>query len=327
MAPTILSTLPQIDFREISLAYVALMLANFFFFILGTCFVFGRIFKLANGDKILAGTLSAWKPGLKEICCFIALINCWMLGFTYAISLILDLAVPAKIHDNAFMIYVTGAAGTISVATICVLKIFFPKTLPKFSAEKIDVPAEKNSVVPAEKSDVVPAKNLRFLNWLTPNFGENIWTFLGALLVLLVITSAISRLVPLCVPQLEDSWSQNQALVENLSELRGSAAVFFVAAISTILFAPICEEIVFRCGIYRLFKGKIGAVPAAILTGICFASLHDTAVGALPLFALSCFLSFSYERSGTIFVPMILHGIFNSNSLLQILLMPENLNF
>lgn len=145
----------------------------------------------------------------------------------------------------------------------------------------------------------------------------NVWQFFCLMLLAVTLSALLSQCVPLVFPQLKEAWAQNQMLVDNLLSLEDSRILFWaVPAIA--VFTPIFEEILFRAGIYRLLKNKMPAVPAAILTGICFAIMHDSWAGILPLAVLSCVLCYAYERTGKLAVPIIMHGLFNLNTLVAL---------
>lgn len=93
--------------------------------------------------------------------------------------------------------------------------------------------------------------------------------------------------------------------------------IFFILAV---VIAPFIEEYVFRGCIYRVLKGAIDSKWAAIWTNFMFAAMHMNLVSLLPLFILSLFLIKSYEESGDIMVPIVIHGAFNCNSFILMLL-------
>jgi membrane protease YdiL (CAAX protease family) len=107
---------------------------------------------------------------------------------------------------------------------------------------------------------------------------------------------------------------QEQGPVILFSKLSGFLPKFLFS-LAVITIAPIVEELIFRGGLYRVFKSHLTRRSSAILTSIIFAALHFNPVALLPLFIFSIFLIKSYDRSENIFVPIIMHTIFNCNSL------------
>ncbi len=96
--------------------------------------------------------------------------------------------------------------------------------------------------------------------------------------------------------------------------------ILVLMVILTVLIAPVSEELIFRGCIYRFLKGRASIAVAMIISGALFALLHHSLSTFLPLFLLGVLLAYSYEKSGTIKVPIILHSIFNLNTVTMILL-------
>lgn len=85
-----------------------------------------------------------------------------------------------------------------------------------------------------------------------------------------------------------------------------------------VVIAPLAEEFVFRGFLYGVLKQYAGAVPALIFSGISFALIHLHLPSLLPLFLLACVLTFAYELSGSLLVPMAIHALFNSVTLVGV---------
>lgn len=90
----------------------------------------------------------------------------------------------------------------------------------------------------------------------------------------------------------------------------------FVAVVA----APVAEELVFRGGIYRFLSGHLGKFSAAMATGLGFGFLHANLVGFIPLSIFGVFLCLVYEITGNLKVPMVVHALFNLNTLIMIFL-------
>ena len=110
------------------------------------------------------------------------------------------------------------------------------------------------------------------------------------------------------------------AAQEVIDIFQGAESVYvrLLAVLSFVVLAPLAEELLFRCLIYRGLKGslpKIFAKPcqyaAAAATSAVFAAVHTNAAAFVPLFAVSMVLTALYERTGSIVVPILSHGIFN----------------
>lgn len=96
--------------------------------------------------------------------------------------------------------------------------------------------------------------------------------------------------------------------------------VLLLMVFLTVLVAPVTEEIIFRGCLYRFLKDKISMIPAMAVSGTLFGLLHQSLSTFLPLFLLGVALAYAYEKSGSIKVPILIHGIFNFSTVVIILL-------
>ena len=110
-----------------------------------------------------------------------------------------------------------------------------------------------------------------------------------------------------------------QDVVELFLEIERLPTVI-VMILVTVVLAPISEEVIFRGGIYRFLKDKIGMIGGFAVSGLLFAILHQSLSTLLPLFLLGVALAYSYEKTGNLKVPILFHAIFNANTVFVILL-------
>ena len=78
-----------------------------------------------------------------------------------------------------------------------------------------------------------------------------------------------------------------------------------------LIFAPIVEEVIFRGFIYRILKSKLPIIFSMIISSTLFALIHYNVLSYILLFVLSIFLTYIYERNGSIICPIIIHSLFN----------------
>ena len=83
--------------------------------------------------------------------------------------------------------------------------------------------------------------------------------------------------------------------------------------------APIYEELLFRAGLYRFCRQKLGRGWALVISGVCFGALHGNWAGFFPLAGLGMGLALAYEATGSIRVAIIAHALFNLNTVLVLL--------
>jgi len=83
--------------------------------------------------------------------------------------------------------------------------------------------------------------------------------------------------------------------------------IFFICVIG-----PICEEIFFRGFLYKALRGKLNIGISIIAGSVIFSLLHVDPIGFVPIFILSIMLSYMYEKTGSLVVPITGHIIHNS---------------
>lgn len=95
--------------------------------------------------------------------------------------------------------------------------------------------------------------------------------------------------------------------------LRSSGQLTYIIAIvfAGVVLAPIAEEIFYRGMIYPLFRKYLGTTWGAVGAGLLFGLAHWDLWRALPLAIGGAVLCYIYEKSGSIFVSMVAHGVWN----------------
>lgn len=109
-----------------------------------------------------------------------------------------------------------------------------------------------------------------------------------------------------------------QDLIAIFNQTKSAPVIAGMLLVACVI-APISEELVFRAGIYRFIRQKLGRTPALLISGACFGALHGNYNGFLPLAVLGMLFAVVYEATGSIRVTMIAHGLFNLNTLLWLL--------
>ena len=86
-----------------------------------------------------------------------------------------------------------------------------------------------------------------------------------------------------------------------------------------IVVAPLGEELLFRAGLFRILGRFLPHWVALVLSALAFATLHWSAIHFVPLTVLGIIFALAYEKSGSLLVPVIAHGLFNLNSIVALL--------
>ncbi|HTL67978.1 MAG TPA: CPBP family intramembrane glutamic endopeptidase [Lacunisphaera sp.] len=93
------------------------------------------------------------------------------------------------------------------------------------------------------------------------------------------------------------------------------AALLFIAC----GLAPVYEELLFRAGLYRFCRQKLGRAWALVLSGCLFGALHQNLASFVPLALFGMCLALAYEATGSLVVAIVAHALFNLNTVLIVL--------
>jgi membrane protease YdiL (CAAX protease family) len=87
-------------------------------------------------------------------------------------------------------------------------------------------------------------------------------------------------------------------------------------AIGAIIVAPLFEEFIFR-GHLQTLLSRVTRMPwlAVIITSVLFSLVHHWSIW-LPIFTLSVCLGYMYERTGNLWVSVLMHAMFNGFSII-----------
>ena len=102
-------------------------------------------------------------------------------------------------------------------------------------------------------------------------------------------------------------------------ERNQSADARWVVAVFAVVVAPMQEEFLFRGYLYGIMRRYAGPAVGTVLNAALFAAIHLHLPSFGGLFVLAVCLTLAYEWSGSLFVPMMMHAMFNSFSVIQLL--------
>ena len=100
---------------------------------------------------------------------------------------------------------------------------------------------------------------------------------------------------------------------ETVSNIPLNILTVLVEIIATCLFAPVCEEIICRFGIYEYLNKKIKtSLIAMILTSVIFSVIHFYGIdGLIIIFFISLIWNYAYFKTNNLIYPIILHFLNN----------------
>ena len=137
-----------------------------------------------------------------------------------------------------------------------------------------------------------------------------------ALALPLVISAiALARVLLAACGYIDDS---PQEIVRFLAHNRSSSARWVVAVFAVVV-APMQEEFLFRGYLYGIMRRYAGPTVGIVANAALFAAIHLHLPSFGGLFVLAVCLTLAYEWSGSLFVPMAMHAIFNSFSVIDLL--------
>jgi len=129
-----------------------------------------------------------------------------------------------------------------------------------------------------------------------------------ATLPLLMLTLLLQRLVGI-EPELQDV---AKFIAQDFSWLQ---ALYILTAVFV---APLFEEFMFRGMVFPCLVKHVGLAKGTVLVSLLFAAMHFHLPAFLPLFLLSAVLCLAYWRTGSLWVGIGMHAIFNAVSILAL---------
>lgn len=104
---------------------------------------------------------------------------------------------------------------------------------------------------------------------------------------------------------------------------RGDGIWFLTSVVlTTVLFVPLAEEILFRTVLFEAIL-PAGRRRAAMITSLIFAIVHQVPEQIPALFVLGMILQKARWRRGTLAAPIFIHSAFNALSLCLVLVSPD----
>lgn len=102
----------------------------------------------------------------------------------------------------------------------------------------------------------------------------------------------------------------------------GPADIKAAIAVSAIIIAPLIEELMFRGYLYPVLKKYCGMLPSLVFTSILFGLIHKDIVAAIPLTVFSVLLILIYEKTRTLWAPIIAHAGLNASTVFATIFIP-----
>ena len=88
----------------------------------------------------------------------------------------------------------------------------------------------------------------------------------------------------------------------------GTVAMLIFGAV---VIAPVCEELLFRAVLHGALSARLSWAPAAVMTALIFATVHGIVENVPALFVLGLILQRQLRDSGSLWLPIMTHAVFN----------------
>lgn len=103
---------------------------------------------------------------------------------------------------------------------------------------------------------------------------------------------------------------------ETIVQVPSDTFEIIVEFITTCIFAPIFEEIIFRFGLYKKLNKKYNVVISMIITSLVFAIVHIYSIdGIIILLVLALMWNYSFYKTNNLMYPIMLHFFHNTYAL------------
>ncbi len=132
--------------------------------------------------------------------------------------------------------------------------------------------------------------------------GIVLWA--GIFIIVNLITQLILYLFP-----------QNMKIVEGLNDVLKLDNNFILNLLVVAVMPAICEEMFFRGFVFKSFSNnrqKKSQILAVVFSGILFGFMHIDFIRVIPTSILGIGLGYAVYKSGSIFIPMLMHFINNA---------------
>ncbi|WP_061213554.1 CPBP family intramembrane glutamic endopeptidase [Syntrophomonas wolfei] len=135
---------------------------------------------------------------------------------------------------------------------------------------------------------------------------SNYWRYgiMGGLLLMLLVL-----LLGLPINYLQPD-IRPQVFEEMLRSVQGGSEFIILLLMGAVL-APVSEELFYRGMIYPVVRGYLGPLWGAIAAGLIFGLAHWDFWRTIPLAVGGAVLCYFYEKTGSILVTMLAHGVWN----------------
>ncbi len=151
-----------------------------------------------------------------------------------------------------------------------------------------------------------------------PLSWSKVWLYAGCTLVMAMPVLVVFNLGWLYLLKKLGLPDEPQDLLAIFTKAKSPFVVALLLAVACIL-APLYEELLFRAGLYRFCRQRLGRNWALVFSGCLFGAMHMNLASFLPLAIFGIVLALAYEATGSLRVAIVAHGLFNLNTVFLLL--------
>ncbi|WP_377890868.1 CPBP family intramembrane glutamic endopeptidase [Alkalihalobacillus sp. R86527] len=138
------------------------------------------------------------------------------------------------------------------------------------------------------------------------SFSRTYWKWIIVWIVVLIATSLL-LLILMDFLKIGLENRKTESMKVNMTWV-----TFIIGFISAAIISPIYEEIFYRGFLYKWFRMKWGVGAGIVLSSLIFTIVHIPTYNTLPVnFISGVIFAWTYEKSGSIWPGIIIHGTFN----------------
>lgn len=158
----------------------------------------------------------------------------------------------------------------------------------------------------------IKPKNLSWKEVGLQRFSKSYWGSIIGWMVVLIISSILLSYIMEWLFDIGTNNSKTNSLQTRLTTIN-----IIIAFVSAAIISPIYEETFYRGFLYRWFRSKYGLLAGMLISSFIFMIVHIPTFNSLPYTFLSGLVfAWTYEKTQSIYPPMIIHGTFNGLAVL-----------
>ncbi len=135
--------------------------------------------------------------------------------------------------------------------------------------------------------------------------------WIAAAVAVFVVLRLVVTAVSVLLAQLGVQSMQPQVFAPSATTLPTALGMLFLAGLAV----PMAEEVFFRGVVYRWLRDRWGVAVGAIVSGLIFGVAHFEPATVVPAALLGVALALVYERSGSLWPPILIHVLNNALAL------------